>query len=377
MTACNIFDPRPTTYYDENSQIASGAKAYFFSANTNTPIVVYEDSDLTTPHAFPVVANSRGVLPVIYVPYAASAYRVLIRSANDITIYDAPYVANEAPPSAGGGIAVTTQQIFRTGFAMWLPQAGPLDGFVRMNGRTIGSLTSGATEYSSPDAESLFSWLWNKISDVYAPVSTGRGATAAVDWAANKTIVVPSMRGRIPIGADDMGNTAANVIQVSTTINVTNGASTGVVASASGLARGMTCVVDTSYVVVISAISGTTVTFSTAYSGPTNAAANLRASFFPDAQTPAASGGSQTISQTAAELAAHDHDFDDPQHDHTLGVTTNPGYPGGYTTYGTGGTASSAKTAKASTGIIFNSAGQGLPTQIVQPGMIGTFYIKL
>lgn len=371
MTASNIFDPRPTTYYDENEQIASGAKAYFFEANTNTPLTVYTDQGLTTPHTFPVIANSRGVLPVIYLPYVD--YRVLIRSAADITIYDAPYVPNQAPPASGGGITVTSTQIFRTGFAMWLPATGPLDGFVRMNGRTIGNTSSGATEYAGASAQSLFTWLWTNQSNSYAPVSTGRGASAADDWVANKTIVVPSMQGRIPVGADDMGGTAANVIQVSTTANVTNAVNTITVSSASGLARGMTVILAGVASGTITAISGTTVTLSASYAGSTATGVTLRASFFGDAQAAGAPGGSQTITQTTAELAQHNHTINDPGHSHLykVGGLTGTDAASGTTAIGT------PSTLPATTGITINNAGQALPTQIIQPGMIGTFYIKL
>jgi len=374
MTASNIFDPRPTTYYDENGQIASGAKAFFFLANTNSPVVVYEDQALTTPHAFPVVANSRGVLPVVYVPYAAGAYRVLIRSAADITIYDAPYIANDAPPSSGGGLVVTATQIFRTGFAMWAPQTGPLDGFVRMNGRTIGSTSSGATEYAGDTAKDLFGILWGRISDTYAPVSSGRGASADADWSANKTIVVPSMQGRVAVGADDMGASASNTIQVQTTISVTNGVNTGTASSAAGLARGMKCVIDTANKMTISAISGSVVTFTAVYPGSTNASASLRASFFQDAQAPGAAGGTQTITQTKAEMPAHDHDWADLGHQH--GLQGLAAYANGAAVAISGG-GTGGNTATATTGITFNSAGQGLPTQLIQPGLIGTYYIKL
>lgn len=371
MTASNIFDPRPTTYYDENGQLASGAKAFFFEANTNTPLTVYEDQGLTTPHAFPVVANSRGVLPVVYLPY--TDYRVLIRSAADITIYDAPYIPNQAPPSSGGGLVVTATQIFRTGFALWAPCTGPLDGFVRMNGRTIGNLSSGATEYAGDTARDLYSWLWGKVSDTYAPVSGGRGASADADWAANKAIVVPSMQGRGAIGADDMGASTANVIQVSTTISVTNGSANATVASATGLARGMNCIIDGSSAATISAINGTAVTLSAIYTGSTNSSASLRASFFSDAQAPGSTGGSQTVIQTSAELAPHVHTVTDPGHRHTYDI-------GGITgLFAAGGTNSIGKpqTDPAFTGVSIDSSGQGLPTKLVQPGMIGTFYIKL
>lgn len=376
MTACNIFDPRPTTYYDENGRVATGALAYFYEAETSTPITVYTDTALTTAHAFPVVANSRGVFPPIYIDYASGPYRAVIKSSAGIILNDAAYIPNEAPPSSGGGVSVTETQIFRTGFAMWVPQTGPIDGFVRMNGRTIGSASSGATEYAAAGAEDLFTWIWSKIGDTYAPVSSGRGISAAVDWAANKTIVVPSMQGRAPIGADDMGGSAANVIQVSTTISVTSGSPTATVTSAVGLARGMICIIDVSNTAVISSISGTTVTFTANYSGATNAGASLRASFFSDAQLPGASGGSQTITQTSAEMPAHDHDWDDPGHHHTdnelLSVAgSGPAYTGSAITV------QPSVTGDSTTGITFNSAGSGLPTKIVQPSMIGTFYIKL
>jgi len=77
---------------------------------------------------------------------------------------------------------------------------------VRCNGRSIGSATSGATERANPDCEDLFLYLWNNIPDATAGVSGGRGASAGADWAANKTILIPSLRGVLPIGLATMGN---------------------------------------------------------------------------------------------------------------------------------------------------------------------------
>jgi microcystin-dependent protein len=45
-------------------------------------------------------------------------------------------------------------------------------------------------------AQALFTLLWNNIANAYCPVSGGRGASAAADWAANKTIALPLMLGR-------------------------------------------------------------------------------------------------------------------------------------------------------------------------------------
>jgi len=82
-------------------------------------------------------------------------------------------------------------------------------GYVLADGRTIGSASSGATNRANADTQALFVLLWNSLADVQAPVSGGRGASAAADWAANKTITLPDLRGRIIAGRDNMGGTAA------------------------------------------------------------------------------------------------------------------------------------------------------------------------
>lgn len=100
-------------------------------------------------------------------------------------------------------------------------------GFVRMNGRTIGNASSSATERANADTSSLFAFLWTNYSDSVCAVSSGRGASAAADYAANKTITLPDMRGRGPFGLDDMGSTAAGRLGSVITLQTTNGASGG------------------------------------------------------------------------------------------------------------------------------------------------------
>jgi microcystin-dependent protein len=87
---------------------------------------------------------------------------------------------------------------------------GVLSGFVRMNGRTIGSATSGATERANADAQALFEYLWT--TDPNLTVSSGRGGSANADWLANKTIALPDMRGCVIAGMDDMGASAASIL---------------------------------------------------------------------------------------------------------------------------------------------------------------------
>jgi microcystin-dependent protein len=107
----------------------------------------------------------------------------------------------------GGGGTVDPTTIFQTGDVKSRYGTGVLTGWVRMNGRTIGSATSGATERANSDCQSLFEYLWN--SDPNLSVATGRGASATADWVANKTIALPDARGRVLASLDDMGNSAA------------------------------------------------------------------------------------------------------------------------------------------------------------------------
>ena len=48
---------------DLNGRAYPGALAYFYDAGTTTPRVVYQDNDLSVPHAHPLVADAKGRFP--------------------------------------------------------------------------------------------------------------------------------------------------------------------------------------------------------------------------------------------------------------------------------------------------------------------------
>lgn len=100
-------------------------------------------------------------------------------------------------------------------------------GWVRCNGLTIGNASSSATERDNADTEDLFTFLWTHYADGVCPVGGGRGASAAADYAANKAIGLPDLRGRAFFGLDDMGGTAAGRLGAVLTDETTNGASGG------------------------------------------------------------------------------------------------------------------------------------------------------
>jgi microcystin-dependent protein len=80
-------------------------------------------------------------------------------------------------------------------------------GWVLMIGRTIGDASSSATERANADTAALFTLLWTSMANTEAPVSGGRGASAAADFAAHKTLTLLNPNGRAIIGKGQ-GNTA-------------------------------------------------------------------------------------------------------------------------------------------------------------------------
>ena len=194
---------------DSNGDPEVGWLLYLFQANTSTPVNSYQDTGLTVLNTWPIAADSFGMMKVFWL--ADGSYRVRGTSADgSVVFYDLPNVlaigaSTGAPPPSG----VDPTAIFQTGDVIWVDVAGSRAGWVRDNGLTIGSATSGATERANADCQALFGFLWNTFSNAMCPVSGGRGGSSSADWTANKQIQLPDKRGFIPGGLDDMGNTAA------------------------------------------------------------------------------------------------------------------------------------------------------------------------
>jgi len=95
--------------------------------------------------------------------------------------------------------------------------ATPPVGKLLENGDTLGSASSGATN-AAAIFEALYQYYWNNITDTFAPVSTGRGASAAADFAADKTLTMPDNDKRVPYGA---GTTASGETNGAATVAAT------------------------------------------------------------------------------------------------------------------------------------------------------------
>lgn len=329
----------------KNGVLLPAPVAYFYEAGTTTPRTVYQEPSGAA-HTQPVAVQGDGNFPAIYVT-GTTSYKIRILETDGGSVlaeYDELQAEVAVSSGGGGGTTITT------GFEMPAYDTGARAGWVRENGRTIGSGASGATERANDDCEDLFLHLWTV--DPNLAVSGGRGATAAADWAANKTIALPDMRGRTFVGLDTMGNVAA------------------------------------------SRLVGATFSFG-------------------DASTLGSYGGVAAQALITANLPSHNHGINDPGHFHGVSdpththVLTDPGHAHNYTdnyfTTGSGaagGTAAgnavaAVTTATAVTGITIaangtgigiitsvtgistQNAGSGTAFNLMQPFSLRCIYIKL
>jgi microcystin-dependent protein len=210
---------------DLNGKPIVGAKAFFYEGGTTTPISVYQDYGLLTPHPNPLSTDGYGRWPTVYFDdEAESFYRIRVTTASGVIIYDFDQVPIIGPNegSGGGDAPVDPNAVFKTGDLKARYGEGFLDGFVRSNARSIGTAVSGATERANSDCQALYEFLWN--ADPNLAVAGGRGGSAAADWAANKPLTLPDLRGRVLVGLDDMGNLAAGNLTGATDLGYTVGA---------------------------------------------------------------------------------------------------------------------------------------------------------
>lgn len=197
-----------TPQFDTLGRMAGGCKLYVIQAGTtSTPQNSYQDTALTLVQPNPMTCDSTGRLPQWFVADGTIKLRLTDRNGVQIFVGDNLLVLGPSSGGGGGGGSVDPTTILATGDFKNVYSTGVLTGFVRCNGRTIGSATSGATERANADTSALFTFLWS--ADANLPVSGGRGASGAADFAANKALTLPDCRGRVFAGLGDMGNADA------------------------------------------------------------------------------------------------------------------------------------------------------------------------
>src|SRR5262245_27145821 len=336
MAAGTLFGIGLSQQVDANGRPLAGALLYLYQANTSTPVTAYKNVGLTAgqEHPWPIPADANGRIPAFWLD-ASINYRARLTDEDGIVQFDEPNILPIGAVSGGGGVDSTDpNSVNSTGDVKWRPWSNRLAGWVRMNGRTIGSATSGANERANADCQLLFEHIWNNFSDALCPVVTGRGANSTADWGANKQITLLDMRGRSPYGVSDMGSTDS--------------------------AR----------------LDGTTSAAGTKTTG-------------------GGAGGTDTHTLTTAQLSVHQHDafINETAHSHGPG-----GLGGGFMTSAEGGLATPTSgnpygvrsvTAAVSTGVRVKSssggaaddktanAGSGSAHPNMPPFMVGTWYWRL
>lgn len=123
---------------------------------------------------------------------------------------------NTTNPDTGGAgwlpVPLGSGGVLTTGAWTWRPTQETLPGWTKANATTIGNTGSGAAQLADPTAAAQFAWLWTNFSNTQCPVSGGRGANPAADFAALKTIQTLNMKGIGILGMDTMGGSPSTVL---------------------------------------------------------------------------------------------------------------------------------------------------------------------
>lgn len=192
--------------FDAQGRPLTECKLYFIQAGTvDTPQNAYSDVDLTSALPNPLECDASGRLQQFFL--ADGKIKVLLTDKNGAEVLSADNVL-VIGSAAGGGSTVDPNAIYQTGDIKARWGTGVHSGWVRANGRTIGSASSGATERANSDTQTLWEYICTNDTTLRATISGGYSGSCANDYAANKTIQLPDYRGRNIAGLGDMGNSA-------------------------------------------------------------------------------------------------------------------------------------------------------------------------
>jgi hypothetical protein len=135
---------------------------------------------------------------------------------------------NTSDPDTGGANWVQLPGQIQTGTPVQSLSSTVPYGYVAANALTVGNPSSNATNRANSDTQFLFNFLWAQpasVCPIYTSAGTAstRGASATADYAANKAIAVPNMKGLGLMGVDTMGGAATTFLSG---VPVTSGSDT-------------------------------------------------------------------------------------------------------------------------------------------------------
>jgi hypothetical protein len=227
------------------TRFAVGGKLYLYEAGTTTPVNGYKDTAAINVHPNPITLAADGRIPLIYFIMAhdnavpgtfvtqRSSVRMRLTDASGVVQFDTdPVPLMTSDPAGGtGGVADTTDPdaLYKTGDMKVRYGTGFLSGFVRANGKTLGSTASGATELANDVlAQALYLYLWQVDASLRSGSTTG---SASSDFSSGKLLTLPDFSGRVLGFLDNMSDAARNVL--TTLTFATAGRGPGVLGAAS------------------------------------------------------------------------------------------------------------------------------------------------
>ena len=201
-TGTRYYTPNPFEI-DANGVPLAGAQLFFYLSGTSMLQNTYSDVALTVPNANPVIADANGRFGTIFL-LPSPAYKVQLWTAPTTDNPTGSQIWSEDPcgPGAGGGAQNVAGIIGEVRAFAGILSAIP-SGWYPCYGQAVSRVT---------------------YSAAFAVLGTTWGAGDM-----STTFNLPDLRGRIPVGKDDMGGTPANRITsgVSGISGVTLGAAGG------------------------------------------------------------------------------------------------------------------------------------------------------
>jgi hypothetical protein len=152
---------------DANDAPVSGARMRVYLAGTTTPVATYADAAMTTPRAFPVVADAAGVFPPTYVQ--PGAYKISIATAADAEVPGSPV---DGYTVAGDALTVD--------FASWAARFGGGSNDETKAGANSDALDAALAAWRADTLKGVATiafpggrWWFARAHDLGAPYSYG------------------------------------------------------------------------------------------------------------------------------------------------------------------------------------------------------------
>lgn len=190
---------------DENANPEPGAKAYFYEAGTSTPLTVYSDIALTTPHASPLVSDSEGNFAQAFYNGAVGA-KVDMYDASSVQMTGYPIDNFPTVSTAGSAAeditftptvenpATDVQAAIENALTELADDTTPqLGGMLDVNGNAIGNGTEELLEFGETAS------AVNQFKITNSATGNGPELSATGDDANIDALITPKGTGRAKI----------------------------------------------------------------------------------------------------------------------------------------------------------------------------------